>query len=264
MSVKQGIVPGSDGAGEVIAVGSKVTRFQKGDKIMTLFNQGHLAGSLTSKTIKTGLGSMIDGVLREHAIYNENGLVAMPACLSWLEASTLPCAAVTAWNALYGIKPLQPGQVVLTQGTGGVSIFAVQFAKAAGATVIATTSSDSKARLLKNLGADHVINYKEEKDWGTKAKALTPNGEGVDNVVEVGGPLTIAQSLEATRLDGLISIIGFLAGGAEQCPSFMEILSRNVLVRGVLVGSRQQFEDMVGGLLGSLHEPLLTTPEPSY
>jgi NADPH:quinone reductase-like Zn-dependent oxidoreductase len=240
------VVPGSDGAGEVVAVGSKVTRFQKGDKVVTLFNQGHLAGSLTSKTFKTGIGGMLDGVLREYAVYNENGLVAMPSRLSWFEASTLPCAAVTAWNALYGVKHLQPGQVVLTQGTGGVSIFAIQLAKAAGATVIATTSSASKARLLNDLGADHVINYKEEKDWGAKAKALTPNCEGVDHVIEVGGPLTIAQSLKATKLDGVISIIGFLAGGAEQSPSFMEILSRGVLVRGVVVGSRQQFEEMVG------------------
>jgi NADPH:quinone reductase-like Zn-dependent oxidoreductase len=240
------VVPESGGAGEVAAIGSKVTRFRKGDKVVTLFNQGHIAGSLTSKTFKTGIGGMLDGVLREYAAYNENGLVAMPSSLSWFEASTLPCVAVTAWNALYGVRPPQPGQVALTQGAGGVSIFAVQSAKAAGATVIATTSSASKAKLLNDLGADHAINYKEEKDWGAKAKALTPNSEGVDHVIEVGGPLTIAQSLEATKLDSIISTIDFLAGGAEQSPSFMEILSCGVLVRVVLVGSRQQFEEMVG------------------
>jgi NADPH:quinone reductase-like Zn-dependent oxidoreductase len=258
LGIKPGVVPGSDGAGEVIQIGSKVTRFQKGDRVMTLFNQGHLAGSLTPEIFKTGLGAMVDGFLREHAIYNENGLVPMPPSLSYFEASILPCAAVTAWNALYGMKPLQPGHVVLTQGTGGVSIFAVQFAKATGATVIATTSSVNKALRLKDLGADRVLNYKEEKDWGAKAKALSPNGEGVDNVIEVGGPLTLAQSLEATKMDGVISVVGFLAGVGEQSPSYMEILSRGVLVRGVLVGSRLEFEEMVGPLINNLWCSLLT------
>ncbi|KAG9236345.1 hypothetical protein BJ875DRAFT_232267 [Amylocarpus encephaloides] len=240
-----GVVPGSDGAGEVIAVGSKVTRFKNGAKVVTLFNQGHLGGSLNPQTGATGLGGVIDGTLRQYGIFNENGLVDMPASLNWLEGSTLSCAALTAWNALYGLKPLQPGQTVLTQGTGGVSIFAVQFAKAAGATVIATTSSVKKAEVLKKLGADHVINYRDETEWGTKAKELTLNKEGVDHIVEVGGPPTLAQSFNAIKIDGVISIIGFLGGvGKEKQPSFLEPLNHICNLRGVLVGNRVQFEDM--------------------
>lgn len=157
----------------------------------------------------------------------------------------MTCAGVTAWNALYGLKKLQPGETVLTQGTGGVSIFAVQFAKAAGAKVIATTSSAEKAEVLKKLGADEVINYKEEPNWGEKAKALTPNGEGADHILEVGGPNTMAQSLKAVKIDGVISVIGFLGGvQGEQEPSFLEALTHICTVRGVLVGNRVQFEEM--------------------
>merc|ERR1711964_691260 len=198
---KQGVVPGSDGAGEVVAVGKNGT-------------------------------------------FNEAGLVEMPESLNWQEASTLSCAAVTAWNALYGLKPLVPGDVVLTQGTGGVSIFAVQFAKAAGATVIATTSSSEKEAILKKLGADHVINYKDVPEWGEKAASPTPKKAGVNHILEVGGPKTMAQSLKAVKIDGVISIIGFLGGNAKEQPSFLDALSNVCTVRGILVGSRQQFEDM--------------------
>jgi NADPH:quinone reductase-like Zn-dependent oxidoreductase len=241
-----GVVPGSDGAGEVIAIGSKVTRFQKGAKVLTLFNQGHLGGSLDPLTVTSGLGGTIDGALRQYGTFNENGLVHMPESLNWLEASTLSCAALTAWNSLYGLKPLKPGQVVLTQGTGGVSIFALQFAKAAGAIVISTTSSAKKAETLKKLGADHVLNYKDEPEWGTKAKELTPGKEGVDHILEVGGPTTMKQSLNAVKIDGVISIIGFLGGvKSEEQPSFLDCLNHICTVRGVLVGNRVQFEEMV-------------------
>ncbi|KAG4030558.1 hypothetical protein MFRU_011g00180 [Monilinia fructicola] len=239
------VIPGSDGAGEVIAVGSKVTRFAPGAKVLTLFNQGHIGGSLDQLTAKTGLGGVLDGTLRQHGIFNENGLVNMPTSLSYLEAATLPCAALTAWNALYGLKPLKPGDVVLTQGTGGVSIFAVQFAKAAGATVIATTSSDEKASALKKLGVDHVINYKTTPEWGAHARSLTPSSVGVTHIIEVGGPTTIAQSLKAIKLDGIISIIGFVGGEAqEKEPGFLDCLVNICTVRGLLVGSREMFEDM--------------------
>lgn len=165
---------------------------------------------------------MLDGTLRQYGTFNENGLVDMPASLNWQEGATLSCAALTAWNALYGLKPLAPGDVVLTQGTGGVSIFAVQFAKAAGATVIATTSSEAKAKILRSYGADHVINYKETPAWGEKAASLTPKGEGVNHVLEVGGPATMAQSLKAIKIDGVISIIGFLGGGSKDQPGFLD------------------------------------------
>jgi len=241
---RNGVVPGSDGAGEIVAVGKKVTRFQPGAKVCTLFNQQHLGGSLDHRTVATGLGGVIDGTLRQYGIFNENGLVDMPPSLNWLEAATLSCAAVTAWNALYGLKPLAPGDVVLTQGTGGVSIFAVQFAKAAGATVISTTSSASKAEVLKKLGADHVINYKDTPDWGEQAAKLTPKGEGVNHIIEVGGPSTVAQSLKAVKIDGVISIIGFLGGGSKDQPGLLDALQNVCTVRGILVGSRVQFEDM--------------------
>jgi len=253
-----GVVPGSDGAGEVIAVGPKVTRFKPGAKVVTLFNQTHLGGSLTPQSKASGLGGVIDGTLRQYGTFNENGLVDMPPSLNWLEAATLSCAALTAWNALYGLKPLAPGEVVLTQGTGGVSIFAVQFAKAAGATVIATTSSAKKAETLKKLGAHHVINYKDEPNWGEKAKALTPNGEGVNHIVEVGGPATMTQSLKAIKIDGVISIIGFVGGApSKDQPTYMDCLTNVCTVRGLLVGNRVQFEDMNRAIEANNIKPLV-------
>lgn len=242
---KDGVVPGSDGAGEVIAVGKKVNRFKVGAKVVTLFNQGHIGGPPTQKGMSTGLGGSFDGTLRQYGVFNEEGLVDMPTTLPYQEAGSLSCAAVTAWNALYGLRPLLPGQTVLTQGTGGVSIFALQFAKAAGAKVIATTSSAAKGEILKKLGADHVINYKDEPEWGAKAKSLTPNEAGVDHILEVAGPTTMIQNFNAIKHDGIISIIGFLGGFAEKQPSFLEALNHGCIVRGILIGSRLQFEEMV-------------------
>jgi NADPH:quinone reductase-like Zn-dependent oxidoreductase len=216
------------------------------DKVLTLFNQSHIAGSVDQQSLGTGLGGALDGTLREHGVFDESGLVAMPTNLSFIEGSTLPCAAVTAWNALYGLesRALKPGQTVLTQGTGGVSLFALQFAKAAGARVIATTSSSKKAELLKKYGADHVINYKETPNWGEEAAKLTPGGAGVQHVVEVGGPTTMAQSLKAVAIDGVITIIGFIGGMGEKQPTFLDCLNNICTVRGILVGSRLQMEDM--------------------
>ncbi|KAM0795552.1 hypothetical protein BDR22DRAFT_825974 [Usnea florida] len=239
-------VPASDGAGTVVATGRRVSRFQKGDRVVTLFNQSHLAGDLTAADAGTGLGGSIDGTLRQYGAFEESGLVHMPTTLDFQQASTLSCAALTAWNALYGVlgKSLKPGDTVLTQGTGGVSVFALQFAKAAGARVISTTSSDDKAEVLKKLGADHVINYKTDETWGETAKKLTPGGTGCAHIVEVGGPKTMAQSLKAIRPEGTISIIGFLAGFSKDQPSFLDCLNNMCTVRGVLVGSRLQFEQM--------------------
>ncbi|KAF2083438.1 NAD(P)-binding protein [Saccharata proteae CBS 121410] len=243
---RSGVVPASDGAGTVAEVGERVTRFKKGDKVATLFNQTHFAGSLDPISVQSGVGGVIDGCLRQYGAFDEHGLVQIPPNLNWLEASTLSCAALTAWNALYGLetRALKSGDVVVTQGTGGVSMFALQFAKASGAKVIATTSSKAKADKLKKLGADHVINYKEDTNWGETAKSLTPGGRGVDHVVEVGGPTTMAQSLKAIRIDGVISIIGFVGGQSKDQPSFLDALTHICTVRGVLVGSRAQFEDM--------------------
>jgi len=240
----EGVVPGSDGAGVVEAVGKDVTRFKKGDRVVTLFNQTHIAGSMTADTHASGLGAQVDGCLRQYGKFDQQGLVLMPSNLDFLEASTLSCAGLTAWNALYGLegRSLKPGDWVLTQGTGGVALFAVQFAKAAGARVIATTSSSDKETKLRELGADHVINYKQTTEWGGKAKELT-GGQGVQHVVEVGGPATIKQSLEATAIDGVISIIGFL-GKSDSEPSYLECLLKLVTVRGLFVGSRVLYEQM--------------------
>jgi NADPH:quinone reductase-like Zn-dependent oxidoreductase len=183
----------------------------------------------------------------------------MPSNLNYLEASTLTCAALTAWNALYGLetRAIKPGQTVLTQGTGGVSIFALQFAKAAGARVIATTSSKEKAETLKKLGADHVINYKETPNWGEEAAKLTPGGSGVQHVVEVGGPVTMAQSLKAVGIDGVISIIGFIGGFSKEQPTFLDCLSNICTVRGILVGSRLQMEDMCAAIEANDIKPVV-------
>ncbi|UPL03022.1 hypothetical protein LCI18_013956 [Fusarium solani-melongenae] len=240
--VAPNVVPGSDGAGEVVAAGSKVSRFEQGSKVVTLFNQAHYGGSLTPKVLGTGLGGAIDGTLRQYGIFNENGLVDMPKNLSYLEAGTLSCSALTAWNALYGLKPVLPGDWVLTQGTGGVSISGLQFAKAAGARVIATTSSAAKAETLKKLGADYVINYKENPNWGDEAKNVTG---GVQHVIEVGGATTVTQSLKAVAIGGVITIIGWIGGAGEKGPDFPQILSSMAVVRGIVVGSREQFEAMI-------------------
>ncbi|KAJ5895192.1 Polyketide synthase enoylreductase [Penicillium taxi] len=240
------VVPGSDGSGEVVEVGSKVTQFKKGDQVNTLFNQGHQSGEIDIKAAQTGLGGVFDGTLREYGVFNENGLVIAAKNLSAIENSTLSCAAVTSWNALYGLKPLKPGQTVLVQGTGGVSIFGLQFAKAAGATVIATTSSDAKAEKLKQLGADHVINYRNDPNWGETARKLTPDNEGVDHVIEVGGTGTLEQSLKAIKFEGIISVIGFLSGvDPKGQPSLLDTLSTICTVRGVYVGSKALMRDMI-------------------
>ena len=254
---KDGVVPTSDGAGEVVEVGKHVHRFKKGDKVLTLFNQAHVAGSLDAYSIKTGVGAMVDGALRQYGAYDEDGLVKMPSNLNYLEGATLCCAGLTAWNALYGLKQLMPGDWVLTQGTGGVSIFAVQFAKAAGAKVIATTSTKEKGDRLKKLGADHVINYKEDPNWGETAKKLTGGG-GVQHILEVGGPNTMKQSLSAIGIDGVISIIGFLGGfKGEKPPSFVDCLSNICTARGVLVGSRLQFDEMNRAIEANNIKPLV-------
>ncbi|KAJ4395250.1 hypothetical protein N0V85_006615 [Neurospora sp. IMI 360204] len=237
------VVAASDGAGEVVAVGEKVTKWKKGDKVTTLFNQFHQYGDIDQRAASSGLGGVFDGTLRQYGVFNEDGVVRTPSNLNHVEAATLVCAGVTSWNALYGLKTLKPGQFVLTQGTGGVSLFALQFAKAGGAKVIATTSSKEKCEMLKKLGADYVINYNEDKNWGETARALTPNNQGIDHIIEVGGAGTLGQSMKAIKYEGIISIIGFL-GGAQPKESILDTLSKICTVRGVYVGSKQLMEEM--------------------
>ena len=253
------VVPASDGAGVVEAVGKKVTRFQAGDKVMVNFIQSFLHSPVAAEMILSAVGGSVDGTLREYGVYNEQGLVTMPSNLTFLEAATLNCAGITAWNSLYGIagRSVAPGDWVLTQGTGGVSLFALQFAKAAGARVIATTSSAGKADRLKQLGADHVLNYREDASWGETANKIT-GGKGVQHVIEVTGGPTMRQSLNAIAPEGVISMIGFRGGMAgDDSPGFADAMAKGAITRGVLVGSRQQFEAMIRSVEGNDIKPVV-------
>ncbi|MBD2077966.1 NAD(P)-dependent alcohol dehydrogenase [Phormidium sp. FACHB-592] len=238
----QPIVPLSDGAGEVVAVGSGVTRVQIGDRVAGAFMQTFLAGELTPEKVKSALGGAIDGVLAEYVVFSEQGIVKIPAHLSYEEAATLPCAAVTAWNALVAEGQLKAGDTVLLQGTGGVSLFALQFARMMGATVIITSSSDDKLERAKQLGAAVGINYKTTPNWEEAVWALTDH-RGVDHVIEVGGSNTLSQSLRAVRYGGRIALIGVLTGTAGDVKT-SAILHKHVRVQGIYVGSRDLFETM--------------------
>ncbi|PLB43628.1 zinc-binding oxidoreductase [Aspergillus steynii IBT 23096] len=257
---KKDLIPCSDGAGVVVQVGSKVTQFRQGDPIASLFFAGHIFGDLIADAHKTALGGSVDGCLQQYRVFSELSLVHAPRNLTPLETSTLPCAAITAWNGLYGVKPLKPGQTVLVQGTGGVSLFALQFAKAAGATAIATTSSAAKAQRLKELGADHVINYREDPNWGETARKLTRHG--VDHVIEVGGPNTLRQSLKCLKMEGVVSVIGYVGGmtstpGQEQPPQLLDTLTGASIVRGIQTGSKEQMLDMIKAIEASDIKPVM-------
>jgi NADPH:quinone reductase-like Zn-dependent oxidoreductase len=234
------LVPLSDGVGEVAAVGGGVTRVQVGDRVCPLFMQKWIAGAVTEAAARSALGAGLDGVLSEFAVFQEEGVIPVAKHLSDEEAATLPCAALTAWHALVSEGQLRAGDTVLVQGTGGVSLFAFQFARLSGARVIATSSSDAKLQRVLKMGASDGINYKTVPEWGDKARELT--GGGVDHVVEVGGAGTIGQSLRAVRLGGRISLIGVLAGGGSF--NLTPILMKSVCLQGLYVGSREMFEAM--------------------
>lgn len=237
------LIPCSDGAGEVVAVGAGVTRVKPGDRVVNCFSQTWLAGPATKERSAGTMGGPLDGMLTELRVLSAEGLVHTPAHLSDEEAATLPCAAVTAWHALHDSGGVKAGETVLVQGTGGVSIFALQFAKMAGARVIATSSSDEKLARAKALGADEVINYRTNPDWDKAAKQLT-GGVGVDHLIEVGGAGTIMRSFRAIRIGGHIAVIGVLAGGASAELSVVPILMQGLRVHGVFVGSRDMLEAM--------------------
>lgn len=246
------LIPLSDGVGEIVAVGEGVTRVNIGDRVAGIFFQKWVAGELTAEKANSALGGAIEGMLAEYVVLHEDGVVRVPEHLSDEEAATLPCAAVTAWNALFHSGNLKAGETVLVQGTGGVSIFALQFALLAGARVIATSSSDEKLERVRQLGATDTINYKQTPDWGKKVRELTA-GDGVDYVVEVGGAGTLSESLRAVRHGGQISLIGVLTGGSGEINT-ASILMKNVRVQGIYVGSREMFEAMNSALaLHKLH-----------
>jgi NADPH:quinone reductase-like Zn-dependent oxidoreductase len=238
------LVPLSDCAGEVVELGSDVRRFKIGDRVAVAPLPEWVTGPFASQMLASALGSAVDGVLGEYFSCDQRALVAISDWFSFEEAATLPCAALTAWNALFEHSDLKPGQTVLVQGSGGVSIFALQFAVAAGARVIATSCSDLKLERLRELGAAHVVNYRRQPDWSRVVLELT-DGAGVDHVIETGGAGTLDQSIKATAVGGCISVIGVLTGA---CGTFdtLPILKKTLRLQGIVAGSVEMFERMVG------------------
>jgi NADPH:quinone reductase-like Zn-dependent oxidoreductase len=233
----------SDGAGQVVAVGAGVTRLSQGQRVAGIFMQTWLEGEPSQDKSRSALGAEIPGLSSDYAVLDADGAVLIPDHLSYEEAATLPCAAVTAWQAIVTKGNVKASDTLLIQGTGGVSIFALQFAKMHGARVIATSSSDEKLARVKAMGADHVINYKTAPDWGREARDLT-GGRGVDHVIEVGGAGTLPQSIAAVRSGGRISVIGVLSGLAGDGVNPMPVLINSLVLQGIFVGSRTMFEDM--------------------
>jgi len=249
------LVPCSDGVGEVTAVGDDVSRVAVGDRVATTFSQTWIGGSPTADKLRGTLGGPLDGTLAERMVLAEDGVVRVPEHLSDTEAATLPCAALTAWSALVEQGSVTAGDTVLVQGTGGVSIFALQIAQLLGARVIVTSSSDAKAERARELGAWRTINYAEDADWGKTARGLT-GGVGVDHVIEVGGADTLAQSLKAVRVGGQVSVIGVLSGVSSEL-SIVPLLMQQVRLQGILVGSREGFERMNRALAVHRMQPVV-------
>lgn len=244
-TIKDNVVPCSDVAGEVADAG-EATSFKKGDKVVSTFDISNLYGM--QRDWEHGLGGPVDGVLREYALLPAASIVKLPeSSLSFAQWACLPCAGVTAWNALYGIAPMKPGQTVLCQGTGGVSVIALMLARAAGAVTIITSSSDEKLKTVQDMyKPDHCINYKTHPDWAEQVLKIT-NGRGVDHIIENGGLGTIEQSVKAITRGGIISIIGFLAAGAdiEKPDVTMLAIGKGCVLRGINVGSTEMLEDLV-------------------
>lgn len=238
-----GHIPTSDAAAVVVAVGEDARRFQPGDRVIGMFHRRWFGGPMPAGLEQDGYGALEDGWLAEYKVVSEESVVRLPDSLSDEQGATLPCAATTAWVALGGPHVMQPGQAVLTLGTGGVSIFAVQLGKALGARVIATTSSAAKAERLRELGADDVINYAAVPDWGDRAKALTA-GHGVDRVVENAGAGTIDQSLRAVSAGGVVALVGFLSGKAPGL-DFSRLMGASATIQPIHVGSRTDLQDVV-------------------
>jgi NADPH:quinone reductase-like Zn-dependent oxidoreductase len=236
------LIPCSDGAGEVVEVGAAVRNVKTGDRVTSVFASGWLSGEPTRQKLATTLGGPLDGMLTELRALPEDAVLPMPGHLSFEEASTLPCAAVTAWRALVTEGRLKAGDTVLVQGTGGVAMFGLQIARLMGARVIAISSSDHKLDRARELGAAHGINYLTTPGWHTEAKALTGK-VGVDHILDVGGASTLERSLMAVRMGGQISVIGVL-GGAQGPVNLIPILMQNVRLQGVLVGTREELSAM--------------------
>lgn len=246
-------IPCSDGAGEVVAIGEGVTAWKPGDRVMGIFMQNWIDGPLTAERSKGALGGDIDGMLADYVVLPEQGLVAIPAHLSYQEAATLPCAAVTAWNAL-GAGNLKAGDTILIQGTGGVSIFALQLARLMGLRVLGISSSDQKLERALDMGLSQGLNYRDHPDWDRWAVEQT-GGEGVDLVVEVGGSGTLSRSLKAVRVGGTVAQIGVLTG-VEDTLTIPLILHKTITLRGIYVGSRRHFLELNKAITQSQLRPV--------
>jgi len=248
-------VPCSDGAGEIVALGAEVAGWKAGDRVVIPFMPDWLEGEPDSVKSATALGGDVDGLLREFAAIRADALLPIPDHLNFEEAATLPCAAVTAWNGLFVSGHLQPGKTLLLLGTGGVSIFGLQFGLMAGATTILTSSSEAKMERARALGTHHVINYRTEPDWDRRVLEIT-GGRGVDLTLEVGGAGTLNSTLHATRHGGEVSLIGVLTGVAGEVKTG-PILHKSITVRGIYVGSRRMFAEMSRALVRHRLKPVL-------
>lgn len=248
--------PLSDGAGRIAEVGAGVSRVKTGDRVAGNFMQTWIDGEVTDAKAKSALGGALPGILEEYSVLDAEGVVLIPEHLTTEEAATLPCAAVTAWNGLITEGNIQAGNTVLIQGTGGVSLFALQFAVTRGARVIATSSSDEKLARVREMGAAETINYRTTPEWSSRVLELT-GGQGVDHVVEVGGAGTLGQSLRAVRMGGQISLIGVLAAGVTGQFNPTPILMKGVRLQGIFVGNRVMFETMNAALAQHKVHPVI-------
>jgi len=252
---RPGNVPVSDGAGEVVALGDGVHRVQQGDRVAGIFFPRWIAGRVNAYVLGDQPGSMRDGMLAQYVVFSQDAVVPIPPHMSFEEASTLPCAGSTAWVSLTGgERPLLAGDVVLTLGSGGVSLMALQIARLFGATVVATTSDDAKAARLRELGAHHVINYRQEPEWQEAVKRVT-HGAGADHVIEVGGSGTLERSLASASVGGVVNMIGFLQTSPQIDGSL--IMANNAHIRRIRVGSRADLEALCRALAAHQVKPVI-------
>ncbi len=250
------LIPVSDGVGEVVALGEGTTRFQVGDRVCATFSQRWISGDPTKEWLDGLLGGPLDGMLAEYFVLHEDGLVRVPEHLTNAEAAALPCAGVTAWQAVVTEGRVKAGDVVVVQGTGGVSLFALQFAKLHGASVIVTSSSDEKPERARRLGADYGINYRKTPEWDQAVLEWT-NGRGADHVVDVGGASTLNRSISACRFGGRVSLIGLLSGAEVKDFLLVPAFQKRIRLQGINVGNRDMFEAMNRAIATSGLRPVI-------
>lgn len=253
---QSGLIPLSDGAGEVVETGPGVRRFKAGDRVVNTFFPGWFDGPPQERFLQQDVGGMEDGVACELRVFSEEALLPIPTNMSYVQAATLPCAAVTAWNAVRALGQVGPEHAVLTQGSGGVAIFALQFARAAGARVIAISSTADKLERLQALGAQHGINYREDAEWGKTARKFTPGGQGVDLVVETAGAATLKQSMRATKLGGTLAMIGMVSGPSADL-NLPLVAMGSLRIQGVAVGSRAHLQQVLAACDTNGIEPVV-------